>query len=463
VPDKAVVDDASADVVVIQPGLALTKSVSAQVVRAGDTVQYTIEVENTGDVDLELTGITDDKCASLIFDDASDTDGDGRLDGANSTPETWRWTCSRVIDSPAPEPADVNTASVTGVDPLGNTYEDSDTASVRVVEPAIDLVKSVNKLLVPAGTPVDYTFLVTNVGTSDIPAEDVLADVDLRDAATPALPVCSEPVLIAKEGGNQDDLLEREPAEVWRYGCTAPIEADTVNLAVVTATGGQPVGLEFRVADFDVAEVAVFHPGIEVTKSASPTRIEGSGRVTYTYRVRNTGDVPLADVRGRISDDTCSPVRYASGDTDDDGLLDTPTSIFEDAADEVWVFRCTTTLSETTTNVVTVDGSPSGPDGLPLCGPDALPVLVQEPCDVSDDDRARVVVEDKGGGGGRDDGDGDEDAGDETEPGAQGGESPGGLLPDTGAAPWLRELLLLALLMIAGGAGLIARARHEMR
>ena len=103
-------------------------------------------------------------------------------------------------------------------------------------------------------------------------------------------------------------------------------------------------------ADFAVAFVDTFHPGIEVDKTADPTVLVGGGRVTYTYRVRNTGDVPLADVAERITDDTCSPVTYVSGDTDGDGLLDTPDSIFEDSLDETWVFTCTTDVDETTTN-----------------------------------------------------------------------------------------------------------------
>ena len=69
----------------------------------------------------------------------------------------------------------------------------------------------------------------------------------------------------------------------------------------------------------------------------------------------------------RITDNTCSPVTYVSGDEDDDGLLDTPNSIFEDALDEMWTFTCTTTISQTTTNTVVVPGTPTDPGGTPLC------------------------------------------------------------------------------------------------
>jgi hypothetical protein len=201
------------------------------------------------------------------------------------------------------------------------------------------------------------------------------------------------------------------------------------------------------VIDFASAFVDAFHPGIAVDKTADPTTIEGGGDVTYTYRVRNTGDVPLADVAERITDDTCSPVEYVSGDTDGDGLLDTPDSIFEDRANETWIFTCTTFVDEDTVNTVVVEGSPSDPDGTPLCGAGTATARVIAPCDVSARDRAKVTV---------------------TEPtpeiGPAAGEVPGsggGLLPDTGAPPWTGTLLLLGALLVLLGAALLEASRRD--
>jgi hypothetical protein len=61
---------------------------------------------------------------------------------------------------------------------------------VDVIAPAIHLVKSASSSLVPAGTTVTYGFDVSNGGRSPIPAEDVLAQVDLVDVADPATPEC---------------------------------------------------------------------------------------------------------------------------------------------------------------------------------------------------------------------------------------------------------------------------------
>jgi fimbrial isopeptide formation D2 family protein/uncharacterized repeat protein (TIGR01451 family) len=87
-------------------------------------------------------------------------------------------------------------------------------------------------------------------------------------------------------------------------------------------------------------------PAIHIVKTPSVTDLpDTGGPVTYTYVVTNTGDVELSNVS--VSDDKCSPVDYVSGDTNDDELLD---------LSETWTFSCTTTLTETTTNVATATG-----------------------------------------------------------------------------------------------------------
>ena len=385
----------AAQVVVTQPGIAITKSADPEVVRNGRSVTYTFAVSNTGDVGLQVIDPVDDKCAPLVY--VGGDDGNGLLDGANSAgapgpgAETWTYTCTRALGLPAaPDTTDINEATVHGIDPLGNLYEASATAEVTVLDPAIDLEKSVSDTLVLAGSEVTYGFDVTNAGLSPLAADDVLAQVILRDAATPAMPDCTAPVLVSRTGGNDDDLLDREPAETWHYECTATISTPTTNLAGVEATGGTTRGLQLPVFAFDAEFVQTFTPAIDVTKTATPTRTVAGGEVAYTYEVRNTGDVPLADVADRITDDTCSPVQYRGGDEDGDGLLDTARSIFEDSLDEVWLFECRTAVTETTTNTVMVQGTPTDPLGERLC--EDVAVLAVTTCDPTDQDVATVTI-----------------------------------------------------------------------
>ena len=391
VPDKSVTASDTATVQVIEPGLTITKTASAAVVLPGTAVTYTYFVRNTGDVGLTLRGPEDDQCAPLEFMDGDRPPFNGILEGANSgTPEIFRYQCTKVLDIPVePDVTHVNTVAVGGIDPLGNGYVATDSAEVRVFEPAINLTKTVSDELVLSGTTVTYEFEVTNTGSSPIADDDVLAQVVLVDTSDPPVPTCDSPAFVDGDT-NGDELLQREPAEVWTYECTAAIGDPTTDVAVVTGTGGTqftpplPVDVSSEAAAF----VQPFTPAIEITKTAEPTTIVGSGPVTYTYDVRNTGDVPLADVAERISDDTCSPLTFVRGDQDGDGLLDTINSIFEDALDETWRFTCTMTIDETTTNTVVVTGTPTNSDGTPLCPEGDNPVE----CDVTDDDPATVEV-----------------------------------------------------------------------
>ena len=91
----------SAQVQVIEPGLVLTKTASAAVVRADDDVTYTVAVTNTGDVGLRLIGPVDLKCPTLTLA-SGDTNNNDLLDGANSgarrrgtTPVPARFRCQQ--------------------------------------------------------------------------------------------------------------------------------------------------------------------------------------------------------------------------------------------------------------------------------------------------------------------------------------------------------------------------------
>lgn len=91
-------------------------------------------------------------------------------------------------------------------------------------------------------------------------------------------------------------------------------------------------------------------PFIDVVKVPSPLALPaGPGAVTYTYTVRNIGTVPMINVT--VVDNKCSPMVFVSGDTNANSKLD---------ISETWTYDCFNTLSETTTNTVTVMGWANG-------------------------------------------------------------------------------------------------------
>jgi hypothetical protein len=87
-------------------------------------------------------------------------------------------------------------------------------------------------------------------------------------------------------------------------------------------------------------------PLISVVKVPTPLALpDGPGSVTYNYTVTNIGAVILDKIR--VTDDTCAPVVYVSGDENGDGKI---------ARGGIWKYRCTMNLNQTTTNIVTATG-----------------------------------------------------------------------------------------------------------
>ena len=92
------------------------------------------------------------------------------------------------------------------------------------------------------------------------------------------------------------------------------------------------------------------NPLISVKKVPTPLALPtGPGSVTYDYTVLNIGTIAMSNIT--VVDNKCSAVTYVSGDIDGDSNLD---------VNEVWNYRCTMALSQTTTNTVTATGQASG-------------------------------------------------------------------------------------------------------
>lgn len=89
-------------------------------------------------------------------------------------------------------------------------------------------------------------------------------------------------------------------------------------------------------------------PLIGVIKVPTPLALpSGPGSVTYDYTVSNLGTVPINRIN--VTDNKCDAANltFVSGDINDNEILE---------VNEIWKYRCTTALSETTTNTVTAKG-----------------------------------------------------------------------------------------------------------
>ena len=150
------------------PGIEVTKS-CPELVAFGAEISYTITVTNTGNEALE--GVTVSRHPArrhhgcVRFDDPFPVDGEATAivtytPGADEDPVT-------------------NTVTATGfgVDSEVQATAAPATCTTDVSNPAIQIVKTVSEEVVPVGTTVTYTFVVTNTG--DVTLFDITVDDDI--------------------------------------------------------------------------------------------------------------------------------------------------------------------------------------------------------------------------------------------------------------------------------------------
>ena len=195
--------------------------------------------------------MTDVKCPPVFS--GGDTNGDHLL-GLN---ETWTYTCAAHLTADT-----TNTAIATGHPPVGVDVTDTDTATVDVVNPALDIVKT-GPAQAREGDTVTYHFAVHNTG--DIPLTGVSVDDDILGHI-----------------GTTDVAVGATVTLDKTYVIPAGHAADVVNIATACVTaavlGNTPL------CDSATHTLDVLHPAIHVTKSVNKPVVLPGTTVTYSYR-----------------------------------------------------------------------------------------------------------------------------------------------------------------------------------
>ena len=203
------------------------------------------------------------------------------------------------------------------------------------IPPLIDVVKVPSPLALPTGPGlVTYTYTLKNIGT--VPVTDITMVGD----------TC-KPINLVSGDTNGDAILQMN--ETWVYRCSTMLTETHTN--IVTTTGWANGVSTTDIASATVVVGApVIPPLIHVTKVPNPLALRaGGGTVTYTEKITNPGTVPLSNVT--LTDDKCAPMKFVSGDTNNDSKLD---------PSETWTFTCASNLNKTTTNTATASGSANG-------------------------------------------------------------------------------------------------------
>jgi uncharacterized repeat protein (TIGR01451 family) len=316
---------------VLAPAWEITKTPDADKVQPGDTINYTVEVTNTGN-----TAITGVNVSDPLLTLARQADNPGNDDDTLEPGETWVFTGSYVVDVDDCGTID-NTVEATGNFQLGEVDPISADASVAVVCPDWEITKTPDADKVEAGDTINYTVNLSNTGSADI------TGVVVNDALISLTREADNP-------GNDDDTLE--PGETWVFsGSYVTTEQDCAEGVdnTVTADGATQLGdLDQISAD---ASVDVLCPDWEITKVADVDTASPGDTINYTVELSNTGDTDITGVV--VNDALISLTREADNPGNDDDTLE---------PGETWVFSGSYVVTEEdcaegVNNTVTANGA----------------------------------------------------------------------------------------------------------
>ncbi|MFI6423644.1 hypothetical protein [Promicromonospora sp. NPDC050880] len=281
------------------PSLALVKTAGEPVdvnengiTDTGDTIAYTFEVTNTGDVAIDDLAIDDPMVGAITCEATSVEPGD-------------TVTCTTdepyvVTDEDVEAGSVDNSATATGTPPGTDTpisSPPSETSTpVEAPDPALTVVKSASPSGPEAftvGQEITYSFEVTNTGNLSL--SDITID-ETEFSGTGEVPVATCPADVLAPG---DSLT-----------CTATYtltqaDVDSGEVAnTATATGTPPGDTPPPTSPPSTVEVpSTPAPGLEVVKTSDTEKITEVGQeVVYSFEVTNTGNVTLTDVEVDDSD-----------------------------------------------------------------------------------------------------------------------------------------------------------------
>jgi len=268
-------DSATWTVTVLHPSLDVTKT-GPNYAHEGESITYTITVINSGDCPLYGVSVTD-----TILGDLTGYLPDTTLDIG----EVNQFTVNYVV--PIPSGDITNTVTASGSDILGLQVSDSDSWTVDVLHPDIDVSKS-GPLYAHEGDTITYTITVSNPST-----DTTMFKVSVIDS------------LLGDISASFSDSLPPLTSETKTFTYIVPSPSDDIT-NTVTATYKN--GLEKPITDSDSWTVDVLHPKIDVSKIGPLYAHEGD-MITYTIIVRNIGDTSLYNV---LVTDTLLGVIYSN-------------------------------------------------------------------------------------------------------------------------------------------------------
>ena len=319
---------------VLPPDISVSKTLTSPYQTAnGNTVTYSIVVDNTGAEDLNNVQVTDNldttfgagtytvtsvtTTGTYLTANWPGYSGTGNLLlGNQPLPTTASETITLLVQlntvTAIPSPK-TNTAIADGIAAVSSlNVNDSNTANVNVQPPDISVSKSLTSSgSVPNGTTVVYSIVVTNSGAEDLNNVQVVDDLNTTFGAgtyTVTSVTTTGTYLTANwpgYSGTGNLLLGTQPLPISASETitlnvqlnTVPTVPSDAKTNTANASGTAAVSF-FPVIDSDGADVTVLPPAISVTKTRTSTSsVPNGSTVVYSIVVSNSGAEDLNNVQ----------------------------------------------------------------------------------------------------------------------------------------------------------------------
>ncbi len=281
-------DDATVDITGTPSQIQVTKTANpTNVPEPGGSVQFTVRIDNTSNVDTVTINTLDD-----------DVHGNLHTQGTCTVPQTiipgsfYQCTFFANVTGNAGD-FEIDTVTATGVDDDGDPVSGFDDARVDITDlPAsMQVTKTANPTFVqePGGTVV-FTVRIDNTSQADsITISSLLDNIhgDLNGQGG-----CSVPQTIAAGGFYQ-----------CTFSATVSGNAGDIETDIVTATGTDDDGNPISDSDDATVDIIGVGSSIQVTKTANPTSVpEPGGPVNFTVRIDNTSSVDTVTINTLVDD-----------------------------------------------------------------------------------------------------------------------------------------------------------------
>jgi uncharacterized repeat protein (TIGR01451 family) len=386
-----------------QADLSVSKTVSDATPNVGDQITFTVTLSNQGPDAATGVQVTDLLPAGVSFVSANPSQGS--YDNASGVwtvgtvgpgvPQTLSITATVV--SPA---AQTNTGTISDADQFDPTAANNSASATETPQQADQAItKTDGVTTVVPGTSTTYNIVVTNNGPSTAVNSTV---IDLFPAAITAAnwTAVASPgssVAVPSGFGNIFSPVTLLPGGFAIFTAVAQISpsatgslTNTASVFGLTDTNpGNNTATDTDILGAPAIQIVKFVNGEDADMLTGPLVAAGS-TVTFTYVVTDTGPVPLSNVV--VSDDKLGPITSFTGDTNNNGLLDTT---------ETWTYTATATataLAGQQTNLGTVTALEPN-TGTPVTDSNPANYFVPEPTsdDFNGDGNSDVLWRQDGG------------------------------------------------------------------